>query len=208
MIKTFLFDMDGVVANTEVQYDIFLQSFIEEYNLPETFLSEVKGVRWPDIIKRYFKNSSEVEIQKILDKVYEFEANDLIYENIPGVVPFINKLKLNNYKLGLVTSSLKPKTEIALRKMNLENVFDVVITGSDVKKGKPDPECYLLGAKKLNSLPSECIVFEDSFAGIEAGLKAGMEVVALSTTNSEISLKEKVKKVYPNFIHLPIEDLV
>lgn len=203
-LKAYLFDMDGVVVNTEPQYDLFLKSFIEEYNLPSDFLSKIKGVRWPEIISMYFSDLSESEKKKLSDRVANFEINELKYIPIPGVSEYIHQLKKQGIKIALVTSSLKFKADIALHKMKLEKVFDVVITGDDIKNGKPDPECYLLAAEKLCIKPEECVVFEDSFAGIEAGKRAGMKVIALSTTNSEESLHLRVDRVIPDFINFTI----
>lgn len=203
-IKACLFDMDGVVTDTEQQYDQFLGSFIEEYQLPSDFLLKIKGVRWPEILTMYFSDLSEDEKNKLIHRVVSFEQNDLKYPLIPGVLDFIQKLKQQKIKTALVTSSSKAKTEVALQKAKLINVFDTLITGDDIKKGKPDPECYLLAARRLNTQPSECVVFEDSFAGIKAGKRAGMKVIGLSTTNTEESLRAIVEEIIPDFTHFSL----
>lgn len=204
IIRACLFDMDGVITDTEQQYDQFLGSFIEEYQLPSDFLLKIKGVRWPEILTMYFSDLSENEKNKLIHRVASFEQNDLKYPLIPGVLDFIQKLKQQKIKTALVTSSSKAKTEVALQKAKLINVFDTLITGDDIKKGKPDPECYLLAAHRLNIQPGECVVFEDSFAGIEAGKRAGMKVIGLSTTNTEESLRAIVEEIIPDFTHFSL----
>ena len=77
----------------------------------------------------------------------------------------------------------------------LQDMFDCIVTADRITRGKPDPMCFLLGASDLGKSPKECLVFEDSFAGIQAGLDAGMQVIALSTTNPKTLLQEKVKFV-------------
>ena len=85
-------------------------------------------------------------------------------------------------------------------------MFDTIVTADRITKGKPDPMCYLLAANDLNVSPADCIVFEDSFAGIQAGTDAGMRVIGLSTTNPEETLKNKVYEVIPNFVQITFED--
>ncbi|MGM5631830.1 HAD family phosphatase [Apibacter raozihei] len=198
-IKAVLFDMDGVVTDTETQYDTFFHSFIPKYNLPSDFMSKIKGVRWPDIVSNYFSHMSEKEITDLATIVSDFEKNDLEYRPIPGIHDFIKELKAEGFKIALVTSSMKFKANIALEKLGLKNTFDAEVTGDDIQKGKPAPDCYLLAAELVGCKPDECVVFEDSFAGIEAGKKAGMKVIALSTTNSEESLQSHTEKIIPDF---------
>ncbi|MDR2123017.1 MAG: HAD family phosphatase [Flavobacteriaceae bacterium] len=207
-IQAFLFDMDGVVADTESQYDLFLSKLKEEYQLASDFVNQVKGTRLPDIMEKYFSHLSEEEKREIEDKVINFERNDMEYKYIPGASEAIRLAKKKGFKIGLVTSSLKVKVEVALKKLNLENTFDVVVTGNDVTQGKPEPQCYLLAADKLGVLPEKCLVFEDSFAGIEAGKRAKMKVIGLSTTNSEKSLADKVNIIIPDFVNFNIENIL
>lgn len=108
--------------------------------------------------------------------------------------------------MGLVTSSDNAKVERAFKLHHLENIFDTVVTADRITKGKPDPMCYLLAADDLHVSPADCLVFEDSFAGIQAGTAAGMRVIGLSTTNPEESLKDKVYEVIPNFEKVTFED--
>ena len=209
VIKAFLFDMDGVVTDTEPQYDKFLAKIRDEYKLPSDFLDQIKGTRLPDILARYFSGFSEEERKQIENRVINFELNEMKYEPIEGVLDFIRLAESNTeLKIALVTSSLRIKTKVALKELNLENTFDTVVTADDVTSGKPDPQCYLLAAQRLGVKPEECLVFEDSFAGIEAGKKAGMYVVGVSTTNPEEELKKEVTRVIPDFISCQLEDLL
>ncbi len=198
-ITTALFDFDGVVADTEPLYDIFWNEMAKIYHLgiPE-FAAKIKGTTLSFIFKTYFSSFPEEEIRKIAFASTEYELK-MDFPEVSGSVNFIERLKERNVRLGLVTSSSSVKMQVALKKMGLEGLFDTVITADEITKGKPDPMGYLLAAKNLQSAPTECVVFEDSFAGIQAGNAAGAKVIGLSTTNSADSIRDKVYTVIPDF---------
>ena len=101
-----------------------------------------------------------------------------IFENLPELVQRLSLV----YKLGLASGSYHPTIEAILSLKNLRQYFPVVVSVQDVKHGKPAPDVFLRAADLLNSNPAECCVIEDSAAGVEAGLTAGMTVIAI--TNS------------------------
>ena len=120
------------------------------------------------------------------------EAEDnMEYPLFAGTVPFLKKLKEAQILAAIVTSS----NDIKMRRLfamypGFNEFFDAIITDSHVKRSKPDPEGYLLAASKLGVEPADCIVFEDSFNGLKAGLAAGASVVAIATTNPADSLRQ------------------
>ncbi len=201
-ISTVLFDFDGVIADTEPQYDIYIEELGEKHNLGiENFAALVKGTTTPYILENYFSHLSNEERSKIEQDMSDFEQR-MDFPLVSGVMEYINYLKGNNYKIGLVTSSQEVKMKRALKLLNLSETFDTVVTAARIIDGKPNPMCYLLAAEDLNSVPEECIVFEDSFHGIQAGKSAGMQVVGLSTTINKKDLGEKVNHVIPDFSDL------
>ena len=198
-ITTALFDFDGVVADTEPLYDIFWEDMEEKYHLGiPGFAAKIKGTTLSSIFTTYFAGYPETEKKKIALAVSEYELN-MDFPEIPGSVYFIRRLKEKGVRLGVVTSSSSAKMQVALRKMQLDTVFDTIITADEITKGKPDPMGYVLAAKKLNALPSECIVFEHSFSGIQAGNAAGSRVIGLATTNPAASIRDKVFAVIADF---------
>lgn len=198
-ISTVLFDFDGVIADTEPQYDIYIDALGEKYNLRiENFALQVKGTTTPNMIKNHFGHLPESEQIKIKEDLDSFEQR-MEYPLVEGVMEFIGYLKDNNYKTGLVTSSQELKMKRAFDILKLSDTFDTVITASRITQGKPNPMCYLLAAKDLDSKPEECIVFEDSFHGVRAGRDAGMRVVGVSTTIDASELKDKADHVIPDF---------
>lgn len=202
MISTVLFDFDGVIADTEPQYDIYIEELGQKHNLGiDDFAIKVKGTTTPYIIKNYFSHLSEEEQERIEREMEDFEQL-MDFPLVEGVMDFINYLKENGYKVGLVTSSQEMKMERALKLLQLTDTFDTIVTAARITHGKPNPMCYLLAAEDLAVKPEECTVFEDSFHGIQAGKDAGMRVVGLSTTIDEKALRDKTKHVIPDFSDL------
>lgn len=205
-LKTALFDFDGVVADTERIYDVFWDEMGIKYTQPyEHFASEIKGTTLPHIMNKYFSDYPENIREQIVRESNEFERNMPI-PPLAGAIEFLNELKKHGVKLGLVTSSDKTKMDRALRLLELEQTFDTLVTANRITNGKPDPMCYLLAASDLDVSPVDCLVFEDSFAGIQSGTNAGMRVIGLSTTNPVEAIQDKVYQVIPTFEGLTFED--
>lgn len=194
-----LFDMDGVMIDTEPQYDVFWKHAGDKYNAGiANFEKVIKGTTLHGILQKYFSHLSKEETNNLVESLDKFES-EMKFTEIPGAVKFVETLKSKGIKVGLVTSSMDIKLEAVNKVRHFDKLFDTIVSGNRVSKGKPDPECFLLAAKELNADPKNCIVFEDSFAGIAAGQAAGMKVVGLSTTHAEEAIKEKGVKVIPNF---------
>jgi len=207
MIRAALFDFDGVIANTEPLYDLFWNEAAERYHIGiPHFASHIKGTIMPHILATYFSNHSEEERKRLQQECDEFEQN-IDYTEIPGAKAFIQELQAQNILVALVTSSKQSKMKRALKELSLEQTFDTIVTADRITKGKPDPFCYQLAAKDLNINPSDCLVLEDSLAGIAAGTAAGMKVIGLSTTLPAERLADKVHQVIPNFTTVSWTDL-
>lgn len=205
-VKTALFDFDGVVVDTEPIYDIFWNEAGKRYGLGiDNFAAVIKGTTLPYIMDKYFSDRSEEFRQMVVKESTEYEST-MPLPAMPGSMEFLHMLKDKGVQIGLVTSSDDSKIARAFKLHHLENMFDTVVTADRITKGKPDPMCYLLAASDLGVSPADCLVFEDSFAGIQAGTDAGMRVIGLSTTNPAESLKDKVYEVIPNFEKITYED--
>ncbi len=203
-----LFDFDGVVMDTETQYSIFWAEQGRKYH-PE--LSEfdrlIKGQTLVRIFDKYFAGNIELQ-QRIQKELYCFET-DMPYNYLPGLTAFVADLRKNQVKVAVVTSSNGIKMENVYRvHPELKGLFDLIFTSDDFTKSKPDPECFLLAAQKLQTVPENCFVFEDSFHGLEAGQKAGMTVVGLSTTNSREEILDKAAVVIPDFSGMSFDKLL
>lgn len=204
--KTAFFDFDGVVVDTEPIYDLFWNEAAQRYGLGiDNFADIIKGTTLPYLLETYFSNHSEEFRQMVIKESTDYEKVMPI-PPMPGSIEFIRLLKEKGVRIGLVTSSDNTKVRRAFQLLDLDNTFDTVVTADRITRGKPDPMCYQLAASDLNVSPEDCIVFEDSFFGIQAGNDAGMRVIGLSTTNSPQSLQDKVYEVIPNFEHITFED--
>lgn len=202
-----LFDFDGVVMDTETQYTLFWNKIGEKY-FPQysEFGRVIKGQTLTRIYDTYFPDMEEVR-QKITDSLNLFEK-EMHYDFIPGVVDFMKNLREHGVKMAIVTSSNQMKMANVYRAHpELKELVDYILTAERVKHSKPAPDCFLLGADILGTVPENCVVFEDSFHGLEAGNAAGMLVVGLSTTNSEEAIRDKCSLVIPDFRNLTYEEM-
>jgi HAD superfamily hydrolase (TIGR01509 family) len=204
--KIALFDFDGVIVDTEPVYDVYWNEAAKRYGLDiPDFADLIKGTTMVHIMQTWFSGYMEEFQQKVRQEAEEFERI-MPMPLMPGSLDFLKLIRSKGIKMGLVTSSDQVKIGRAFKMYEMENLFDTVVTAGRIARGKPDPMCYLLAASDLEVSPDQCLVFEDSFAGIEAGNAAGMRVIGLSTTNPAETLKDKVHLVIPNFEKSTFED--
>lgn len=191
--------MDGVMLDTEPQYDKFWKHASQKFSIgiPD-FEKKIKGTTLPNILKKYFSEYAQSDVDALVEELDHFES-EMVYPEIAGSIDFVKYLKSEGYKVGLVTSSTDTKLVGVNKAHHFDELFDTVVSAARVKNGKPNPDCYLLAAKDLNVEPKDCLVFEDSFAGIDAAIAAGMPVVGLATTNPAELLKDKCSNVISNF---------
>ncbi|GHT74586.1 phosphatase [Bacteroidia bacterium] len=199
----FLFDLDGVIIDTEPQYDIFWSKAAEKYRLGiDHFEQIIKGTTLPNILDKYFSHFPEEKQKEVVKAIQDFELQMEILP-IPGALEFLNHLRKENKKTGLVTSSDDKKLEYVFRKLPIRHYFDTVVSADRITQGKPNPMCYLLAAKDLGIAPEDCYVFEDSINGIKAGNAAGMKVIGLSTTLPAERIQDNCMAVLPDFLKIP-----
>ena len=194
-----LFDFDGVVMDTETQYSIFWNEQGRKYHpeLPE-FGRLIKGQTLTQIYANYFAGMEEVQ-HEITEDLNKFEKN-MLYNYIPGVEAFLKELRENGVKIAIVTSSNEMKMSTVYKAPpELKQSVDRILPAEMFTHSKPDPECFLLGATVFDTVPENCVVFEDSFHGLEAGNRAGMTVIGLATTNSEEQIRDKANAVIQDF---------
>jgi HAD superfamily hydrolase (TIGR01509 family) len=206
--RAFLFDLDGVIIDTEPQYDVFWKKTAEKYRLGiENFERVIKGTILPNIMATYFSHLPEKTQQEIVAANQAFELQMEMIP-VPGALTFLDEVKRMGIKTGLVTSSDNEKIKAVFRVLPIENCFDTIVSANRIPCGKPNPMCYLLAAEDLKIQPENCIVFEDSFNGIAAGNAAGMNVIGLSTTNTAESIRPTVRKVIPDFSGCSVQSLI
>jgi HAD superfamily hydrolase (TIGR01509 family) len=184
-LKAALFDLDGVVFDTEPQYSIFWGGICRQYHPEHPGLEhEIKGQTLTQIYDRWFSGNLESEQESITLRLNAYEGQ-MHYDFIAGFEALIDDLHRHGVRTAVVTSSNVPKMESVYRyQPHFRKLFDAILTSEDFAKSKPDPDCYLRAAEKLGAQTDECIVFEDSFNGLRSGRAAQMCVVGLVTTNS------------------------
>lgn len=175
-----LFDLDGVLLDSEGQYSIFWEQMDHEYPTGiQQFASFIKGFHLARILN-YFEN--EDVRQQVLDKLLEFERH-MNYEFFPGALEFVKELRSTGIPMAIVTSSDHKKMQALYSQYpEFPTLFDKIVTGDMVTKAKPDPDCFLMGARQLGVDIKDCIVFEDSRNGLIAGRESGALVIGISTT--------------------------
>lgn len=193
-----LFDCDGVVVDTESQYSVLWNALGEEFQtgIPD-FGYKIKGQTLTHILATYFPEKERQE--RLVEKLLDYERN-MHYDYIPGVYAFIQDLRKHGCKVVLVTSSDQLKmSHVYKAHPEFKSLFDRILTSEDFTASKPDPYCYLLGAKLFDAPQENCMVFEDSFNGIKAGMSAGIFTVGLATTNSREAISPCCNHVIDDF---------
>jgi beta-phosphoglucomutase len=188
MIKGVLFDMDGVIVDSEKFICNAASLMFEEYGfkvIPDDFLpfigmGEIKYLG--GVAEKY---EFKADIDKIKSRTYQ------IYEQIisnklkilPGVIEFITKCKERDLCLALATSADRIKMEVNLREIGLlQDTFHTIVTGLDVENRKPSPDIYIKASMNLRLDPSSCLVVEDSVSGIKSGKSAGCKCLAITSS--------------------------
>ena len=204
-IKAVIFDMDGVIFDTEMVYLKVWSKVFEKYGYKMTkdIYSSVLGTGRGNV-KKVFLSCFGNDLP--IDDMYIEKDENLSKEvdkGIPlkhGVYEILEYLKENNFKIALATSAITERAFKQLEQANIKNFFNAVVCRDEVKETKPNPDIFLKTADKLSISPEQCIVIEDSSAGIEAAFNAGMipiHVVDLKEADEEI-----LSKAYKSFNNL------
>ena len=196
-IKAIIFDMDGVIFDTEMIYLKVWSEVFEKYGYKMTkeIYASVLGTGRENV-KKVFLNCFGDNLP--IDDMYIEKDENLateIEKGVPlklGVYEILEYLKENNFKIALATSAISERAFKQLNQANIEGFFDVIVCRDDVIKTKPNPEIFLKAANKLGVSPEECVVIEDSSAGIEAAVNAGMVPIHV------VDLKEADEKILSN----------
>lgn len=202
--RAIIFDLDGTLIDSmwiwrEIDIEYLSRRGIE---LPVDLQNEIEGLSFTETAK-YFKDRFDINdaIQEIKDEwrdiAKDYYENHIVLKE--GAEDFVRTIKQQNIKLGIGTSNTRELTEQILRRHNITNLFDVVVTSCEVEHGKPSPDVFLRVAQLLAVAPEQCLVFEDTYSGVLAAKRAGMKVIAVE---DEISLpnKQEIIKLADRYI--------
>lgn len=207
-----LFDMDGVlVDNTSFHINAWLQ-FAQQKGYPITrdqYIEHINGRVSADamayVLQRTLSPGELIVLTEEKEAIYR-ELYQPHLQPAPGLLAFLNALKAHQVKIAVGTSAPVSNVHFTLDGLPLRPYFDAIVDASMVQHGKPDPEIYLKAAEHVGVAPTHCVVFEDAFAGIEAGLRAGMVVVALATTHTPEELASTgAALIIPDFTGLTVD---
>lgn len=209
LFRVALFDLDGVVFDTEPQYTEFWGRQCREFHPERPGLErEIKGQTLMQIYDSFFSGALESKRSLITARLDEFERN-MRFEYIDGLQAFVNDLHRHGVKTAVVTSSNKQKMAAVYAKhSDFKRMFDVVLTAEDFERSKPAPDCYEKGAQRFGASADECIVFEDSFNGLRSGRGAQMAVIGLATTNPATAIAQYCDMVISDYNGVAFERCV
>ena len=205
-IKAVLFDMDGLMVDTEsLATEAFIHSAKKQgYDMTKEETLMVLGFTTKSIYEfweNYFKNS-DVSGKQLVDDHYKYIEN-VLFTTGPKKMPYIEELlkylKENNYKVAVASSSNMNHIINNMEKTGLKKYIDGFASGAEVKNGKPAPDVFLLAAERLGVEPKKCLVLEDSKAGVIAGSSAGAKVIMVPDMfKPDDECKEKAYKIVNN----------
>lgn len=202
MIKAIIFDMDGLMIDSErVTFECY-QERLKDMNLTmdEEFYKTLLGKPIKGIYQRFYDvYGNDFPIENVIQDVHQLMAERFETEGVPvkkGLVELLHYLKDNNYKTIVATSSNRDRVDKILAQAKITEFFDVSICGDEVTKGKPNPEVFLKSCQKLGVNVDEAIVLEDSEAGIQASYDANIKVICIPDMKyPEKQYEEKTFKI-------------
>ena len=211
-IQACLFDLDGVIVDTAKYHYQAWRKLANQLGFdlsPEQneLLKGISRMESLDIILGIGK----VTLTDDEKAKYAAEKNSLYLElcmqmtpedTLPGVKDFLEELKAASIKIGL--GSVSKNAKVILERIDMLSYFETIVDGNRIVKGKPDPEVFLVGAKDLDALPENCVVFEDAVAGIQAAKAGGMFAVGIG----EPSVLTEADYVVPGFKNFSLKDLL
>jgi beta-phosphoglucomutase family hydrolase len=196
-----IFDMDGVIADTGDMHEKAWFAYCEKYNIritSELFRRKLFGRSNKETFKILLHR--EIDDEELTALVDEKEAlyRKLAKGNLratPGLKSFLKDAQNKDIPMCVASSAPAINVEFTLKETGTEKFFKHFTSAEEVAKSKPDPEIFLLAAKKLGFQPDKCLVFEDSFAGIEAATRANMQLITVASTHKREELPESHRTI-------------
>lgn len=211
-MRAVIFDLDGVIVSTDRyhyeawawlaeqwhwKFDVALNDRLRGVSRMASLqaILDYNQIDLPDHEKMELAERKNTHYRALLAKI---DASALV----PGAVDFVNAVRNAGLKTGIGSGSRN--AGLVLDRLDITALFDTVVTGHDIQRSKPDPETFLLAAKRLEVLPSECIVFEDAASGVEAANTGGMFSVGFGTTTG----LDDAGLLVPSYSEITVERLL
>jgi HAD superfamily hydrolase (TIGR01509 family) len=205
-----IFDHDGVLVDS---FDFHQQAWVElgrRTGLPFTpeFVRATFGMANPNILRRLLGDDLErAEIDRLgeLKEACYREVARAHLVLMPGVAAALDALAADGFGLAIGSSGPRANLELTIERCGLQGRFSAIAALEDFEHGKPDPEVFLVAARRAGVAPERCVVFEDAVVGIEAARRAGMRCVGIGTTNAvEVLLEAGADHAYETFERLRV----
>jgi beta-phosphoglucomutase len=210
-----IFDMDGVLVDSNPFHlrkwmDLFQAHGIlfNEQELPKIVLGPPNEVTFRRYLGEDLTGEQMAELSEELEENFRREIGPHA-RAFPGVQRFIEECRAQGITMAVASAAMGKNVTFLISALGLRNYFREVLTGDDISHPKPDPEIYLKTANKLGVDPAACVVFEDSFVGIEAAKRAGMKCVAIASTFSAGDLRRVTRAdlIVPSFETVSLQTL-
>jgi beta-phosphoglucomutase family hydrolase len=191
-----IFDWDGVIIDSSRQHERSWEQLAREEKLPlpPDFFKRSFGMKNERIIPELFRWTCDSVVVSRLSNRKEELYRDLIRRDgtapLPGVIEWLNALHAAAIPCAIGSSTPHENIGCVIDALALRSFFQVIVAGQDVTHGKPNPEVFLIGARRLGVPPGRCVVFEDAHVGLEAARAGGMKVVGVATTHPAESLSD------------------
>ena len=192
MIEAVLWDLDGVLVDTALLHYEAWRQFLNELgrSLSEEEFRRTFGLRNDLILREMLGDMPAEEVRRLSERkeaLFRQHAAGQITP-LPGAVKLVRRSRDGDRRTALVTSTPRANIDFVLEQAGLTGAFDTIVTAEDVSRGKPDPEGFLLAARRLGVPPKRCLVIEDAPGGIEGARRAGMHSLAVTTTHPREAL--------------------
>jgi HAD superfamily hydrolase (TIGR01509 family) len=199
-----IFDLDGTLIDSMKIWEDVDRVYLKRHNfeVPEDLQKKIEGKSFHETAM-YFKE--RFDLKDSLDRIkgdWHEMAEEFYREKVNikhSTMELLERIKMLNKPIAIATSNSRELALMALEKNNIRNYFDTIVTSCDVDNGKPSPDVFLEAARQISIDPKECLVFEDTYAGVLGAKRAGMTVVAVYDDCSKNSIKE-IKDTSDKFI--------
>ena len=192
--RAVIFDFDETIIDLERQHteahDALCRAMGSDFlQMPESFRKS-SGLRIIDDIREmrahFGWSVPEEELFAMRRQFFDRACERGELNAMPGVVDVVRALRQRGITLAITSSAVRSSIETILVRLGLRDAFTLIVDGSEVTHGKPDPEAYLVTARRLGVLPDECVVFEDSHVGVLAAKRAGMYCIAVRNPHAQV----------------------
>lgn len=211
-----IFDFDGVIVNTERHHEVCWQQVASELKQSMTHEQYVSGFgvkndRFIAEILGWTQDREKIaEISQRKESIFQEHAMRNSIELVKGVDSLLAKLHEHGVSCVIASSSILKNIQIIFSHLAVGKFFSSIVSGEDVKQGKPNPECFLCAASRLHLPPERCVVFEDALLGVEGAKRAGSKVVAITTTFPRSEFEKQLlpaDKIIERFSEVSVSEL-